>query len=90
MKRKNDIITLNFFIFKSSFNLQPLSQLAFFERTHSQAIFTLWASRSNNLCYDEIVIAGEAWRSHDDSPKAWDCHIASLLATTSAAISTRE
>ena len=49
-------------------------------------IFFLVASRSDNLCYDKIVIASEARRSQDDSPKARDCHVASLLATTSASL----
>ncbi len=49
-------------------------------------IFSLVASRSHDLYYDKIVIASEAWRSQDDSPKAWDCRVASLLATTSASL----
>ncbi len=32
-------------------------------------IFSLVASRSDDLCYYKIVIASKAWRSHDDSPK---------------------
>jgi hypothetical protein len=54
------------------------------------ASFTLRASKSDDLFIRLIVIASEAGRSHVHAHRHEIAAVASLLATTSTATSTRE
>ncbi len=57
---------------------------------HKSASFPLRASKSDDLFIRLIVIASEAWRSHVHAQRHGIAAVATLLATTSEATSTRE